>query len=195
MLDDVVDDTEDRTARGSIDLLLRRSGSGDQAAFAELYDAVSARVFGLVKRLLVDRAQAEEVTQEVFLEIWQSAAKFNEQKGNAVSWMLTIAHRRSVDRIRSSQASHDRDLAVGVRDIEAPRDGVSELAELRIEHERVLQALATLSATHREAISLAYYGGLSQSEVAERLSVPLGTVKTRVRDGLARLREALGVTS
>jgi RNA polymerase sigma-70 factor (ECF subfamily) len=112
-----------------------------------------------------------------------------------MSWILTMAHRRAVDRVRSSQSSHDRDEKIGLRDIEADYDSVSETVEIRIEHERVKRAMTQLTALQREAISLAYYGGYSHTEVAALLSVPVGTVKTRLRDGMIRLRDALGVTS
>ena len=164
-------------------------------AFSELYDGVSARLFGLVRRLVVDPAQSEEVTQEVFLEIWQSAARFQPERGSALSWMFTLAHRRAVDRIRSAQASRDRDTRIGIRDLPIDTDVVSEAAELRVENERVQRALTELTDVQRQAVSLAYYSGFSHSEIADELSVPIGTVKTRIRDGMIRLRDALGVTA
>ncbi|WP_312854931.1 ECF RNA polymerase sigma factor SigK [Agromyces agglutinans] len=175
--------------------LLVATATGDRAAFGLLYDETAPRVFGLVRRLLVDAAQAEEVTQEVYLEIWQTAARFDRAKGDAVAWMLTLAHRRAVDRVRAAQASRDRDLRAGVRDLAVPVDEVAETVEVRIEHERVTTALASLSDVQREALALAYYDGCTQSEIADRLHVPLGTVKTRLRDGMIRLREVLGVTT
>ncbi|MDM7891864.1 ECF RNA polymerase sigma factor SigK [Curtobacterium caseinilyticum] len=179
----------------SPDDLLARVATGDQSAFAELYDALSGRVLGLVTRLLKDRAQSEEVTQEVFLEVWQQATRFDRSRGTAASWVLTMAHRRAVDRIRASQASHDRDTKIGIRDLEAGFDQVSESVEIRIEHERVSRALGRLTEFQRQAVQLAYYGGYSHSEMAERLGVPIGTVKTRLRDGMIRLRDEMGVTS
>jgi len=175
--------------------LLLRVADGDQAAFAALYDMLSPRAFGLILRVLVDRSQSEEVLQEVFLEIWQSAARFAPNKGQGRSWVLTIAHRRAVDRVRSSQASTDRDVKAGFRDIGVAHDGVAEEVELRIEGQRVSQALAALPDPQREAITLAYFGGYSQSEIAALVGAPLGTVKTRMRDGLSRLRVEMGVTS
>ena len=109
--------------------------------------------------------------------------------------MLTIAHRRAVDRVRSAQASTDRDVRAGFRDIGVAHDGVAEEVELRIEGERVTEALATLPDPQREAITLAYYGGYSQSEIAALVGAPLGTIKTRMRDGLSRLRVEMGVTT
>ncbi len=179
----------------SPDDLLTRVAAGDQTAFSELYDALSGRVLGLVTRLLKDRAQSEEVTQEVFLEVWQQATRFDRARGTAASWVLTMAHRRAVDRVRASQASHDRDTKIGIRDLEAGFDQVSESVEIRIEHERVSRALGKLTEFQRQAVQLAYYGGYSHSEMAERLGVPIGTVKTRLRDGMIRLRDEMGVTS
>ena len=175
--------------------LLLRVADGDQAAFARLYDMLSPRAFGLILRVLVDRSQSEEVLQEVFLEIWQSAARFAPNKGQGRSWVLTIAHRRAVDRVRSAQASTDRDVRVGFRDMDVAHDGVAEEVELRIEGQRVSEALATLPDPQREAITLAYFGGYSQSEIAALVGAPLGTIKTRMRDGLSRLRAEMGVTS
>jgi RNA polymerase sigma-70 factor, ECF subfamily len=181
--------------RDSPEQRLARIGAGDKHAFAELYDATAPRVFGLIKRLLVDPAQAEEVTQEVYLEIWQTASRYRPERGSAISWMLTMAHRRAVDRIRASQASRDRDAKVGIREYDREYDAVAEHVELSIEGQRVKRALGGLTELQRQAVELAYFGGLSHSEIAARLHVPLGTVKTRIRDGMIRLRDALGVTS
>ncbi|MFS0732218.1 ECF RNA polymerase sigma factor SigK [Microbacterium sp. 1P10UB] len=175
--------------------LLQRVSQGDQGAFARLYDLLSPRVFGLILRVLVDRSQSEEVLQEVFLEVWQSAAKFAPNRGQGRSWILTIAHRRAVDRVRSSQASTDRDVKAGFRDMDVPHDRVAEHVELKIEGRRVVRALATLPEAQREALTLAYYGGYSQSEIAALVGAPLGTIKTRMRDGLTRLRTEMGVTT
>ncbi|HEY8591192.1 MAG TPA: ECF RNA polymerase sigma factor SigK [Naasia sp.] len=191
MQDDVTAQQREATDE---DLLLRVR-SGDQAAFAHLYDRTAARVLGLVRRVLLDVAQSEEVTQEVFLEIWQSSSRFDPNKGSATSWILTMAHRRAIDRVRSSQSGRDRDVRVGVRDFSREYDDVAERAEIRLENERVVRAMDRLSDVQRQAISLAYYEGLTQTEISERLSVPLGTVKTRLRDGMIRLRDELGVTA
>jgi len=177
------------------DQLLARVATGDQAAFGLLYDQMAPRVLGLVKRLLRDHAQSEEVTQEIFLEIWQSATRYDSSKGAAVGWIMTMAHRRAVDRVRASQSSRDRDVKIGIRDFNPVYDNVSQTVETRIEHERVEKAMLRLTELQRQAVSLAYYGGYSHSEVAELLSVPIGTVKTRVRDGMIRLRDELGVAS
>ena len=175
--------------------LLAQVAQGDQAAFAELYDRLAPRVMGLVVRLLRDHAQSEEVTQEIFLEIWQNATRYDRSKGGAATWILTMAHRRAVDRDRSAQAGRDRDTKVGIRDFRPEYVSVSESVEIRIEHERVQRALGRLTELQRQAVQLAYYGGFSHSEVATMLSVPVGTVKTRLRDGMIRLRDELGVAS
>lgn len=196
MLGRVMDATlEPAASDPTLEDLLAATATGDRAAFGALYDRTAARVFGLVRRIVVDPAQAEEVTQDVYLEIWQTAPRFDRDRGSAISWMFTLAHRRAVDRVRSAQSAHDRDLRIGVRDLDVPVDTVSESAEVRIEHERAHEALAGLSEPQRECVMLAYYGGLTQSEIAERLGVPLGTVKTRLRDGMIRLRRLLGVTA
>lgn len=181
--------------RDSNEQLLARVATGDRAAFAELYDATASRLYGLARRLLIDAAQAEEVTQEVYLEIWQTAARYEPSRGSAVGWMLTLAHRRSVDRIRSAQASRDRDLRIGIRDQAREYDQVAEAVEVRIESERVAVALQKLTELQRQAVTLAYFKGLSHTEVASLLHIPVGTVKTRLRDGLIRLRDELGVAT
>jgi RNA polymerase sigma-70 factor, ECF subfamily len=187
--------TPDALAGLSAEDLLGRVAAGDRSAFSELYDRIAPRVFGLVKRLLRDHAQSEEVTQEIFLEIWQSASRYEPNKGGAMSWVLTMTHRRAVDRIRASQASRDRDAKIGIRDWAPETDTVAEHVEITIENERVKSAMQRLTELQRQAVTLAYYGGYSHSEVAEMLSVPIGTVKTRLRDGMIRLRDELGVTS
>lgn len=180
-------------APASLEDLLTAVATGDRAAFAELYDRTAPRVLGLIKRLLIDHSQSEEVAQEVFLEIWQTAVRYQPSKGAAVTWMLTMAHRRAVDRVRSSQSSRDRDVRIGIRDFEPGFDQVSESVEVSVEHERVSKALTRLTELQRQAVRLAYYGGLSHSEIAAKLSIPIGTVKTRLRDGMIRLRDELGV--
>ncbi len=175
--------------------LLGRIAEGDENSFSQFYDQTSSRVFGLVRRLLKDGAQSEEVTQEIFLEVWQNAKRYDQNKGSAATWLLTMAHRRAVDRIRSSQSTRDRDQKIGLRDIETEYDSVSESVEIRVEHERVEQALKRLTELQRQAVTLAYYGGYSHSEVAQMLKVPIGTVKTRLRDGMIRLRDEMGVAS
>lgn len=175
--------------------LLLRVAQGEQAAFSSLYDLIAPRMLGLVRHVLRDHSQSEEVTQEVLLEIWQTATRFDPNKGKAVTWMLTMAHRRAIDRVRSSQSSRDRDTRIGIRDLDREFDSVSENVEIRLEHEMVAKAMTRLTHLQRQAVELAYYGGYSHSEVAAMLSVPIGTVKTRLRDGMIRLREEMGVTT
>lgn len=193
MVIDGFDTPEDGSAGDHAADLLARTAGGDQTAFAQLYDMLSSRVFALILRVLVNRAQSEEVLQEVFLEVWQSAARFAPNRGQGRSWVLAIAHRRAVDRVRSSQASAERDTRVGIRDLGGEHDVVAETVEARIEGERVGTALAALPQAQREALTLAYFGGYSQSEVSAMTGVPLGTIKTRMRDGMHRLRQELGV--
>ncbi|WP_435527530.1 ECF RNA polymerase sigma factor SigK [Microbacterium aurantiacum] len=194
MVIDGVEVPEDGAPVDHVGEMLVRVAAGDQGAFARVYDMLSPRVFGLILRVLVDRSQSEEVLQEVFLEVWQSAARFAPNKGQGRTWVLTIAHRRAVDRVRASQASTDRDVRVGFRDLDVAYDGVAEQAQLRIEGRQVATALKTLPDPQREALTLAYYGGYSQSEIATLVGAPLGTIKTRMRDGLTRLRAEMGVT-
>ncbi|MEV8135972.1 ECF RNA polymerase sigma factor SigK [Microbacterium aurantiacum] len=194
MVIDGVEVPEDGAPVDHVGEMLVRVAAGDQSAFARVYDMLSPRVFGLILRVLVDRSQSEEVLQEVFLEVWQSAARFAPNKGQGRTWVLTIAHRRAVDRVRASQASTDRDVRVGFRDLDVAYDGVAEQAQLRIEGRQVATALKTLPDPQREALTLAYYGGYSQSEIAALVGAPLGTIKTRMRDGLTRLRAEMGVT-
>ncbi|MEO7349758.1 MAG: sigma-70 family RNA polymerase sigma factor [Terrimesophilobacter sp.] len=185
----------DSDAGPSIDELVSRVAAGDQTAFSDLYDGIAPRLLGLIKRVLIDHAQSEEVAQEVFLEIWQTATRFDRSKGSALSWMFTMAHRRAIDRVRSAQSGRDRDVKIGIRDTPTAFDNVSESVEVKIESERVRVAMASLTDLQRQAVTLAYYDGLTQAEVADKLSIPLGTVKTRIRDGMIRLRDELGVAS
>lgn len=171
--------------------LLLAVASGDQQAFSQLYDRVAPRVYGIVRRVLRDRAQSEEVTQEVLVELWRSASRFDAGRGKAGSWIAMLAHRRAIDRVRSEQAARDRDDRIGRRDRERPYDAVAEEIQTRVEHERVRAGLDHLTDLQREAIEMAYFGDHSYREVAEILGTPLGTVKTRVRDGLTRLRQAM----
>lgn len=175
--------------------LLVAVATGDETAFAELYDALSGAVYGLVKRILRDPAQSEEVSQEVLLEVWRTAPRFRPDRGSAKSWILTMAHRRAVDRVRSEQASRERDDRVATGALVPAFDVVSETVANRFEADQVRRALSQLTDLQRQAIELAYYGGLTYREVAQLLDTPLGTIKTRLRDGLIRLRDAIGVDS
>jgi RNA polymerase sigma-70 factor (ECF subfamily) len=178
---------------GGAEGLLRAVGRGDEAAFGRLYDQVAPRVHGLVRRVVRDPAQAEEVTQEVLIEVWRTAARFDATRGSAIGWMLTIAHRRAVDRVRSEQASADRLVKVAASSVDTPYDQVADEASRRMEQQQVRECLDDLTPLQREAITLAYYDGRTYREVADLLSIALPTVKTRMRDGLIRLRDCLGV--
>lgn len=173
--------------------LLRSAARGDSAAFAELYDATAARVHGMVLRVVRDPAQSEEVTQEVFLEIWRQSSRYDAARGSALSWMLTIAHRKAVDRVRSAEAATRRDVAYEHANQSIDHDATAEAAHASLEARRVRQALLTLTDVQREAIELAYFGGYTHTEVAALLDLPVGTAKTRIRDGLIRLRDSIGV--
>lgn len=173
--------------------LLRLSARGDQAAFAQLYDATGARLFGLAVRVVRDPAQAEEVAQEAFLEIWRTAARFDPDKGSPLSWLLTICHRKAVDRVRSAEAATRRDTTYHQHNEVIPHDATAEAAHASLEARRVRGALTELTAVQREALELAYFGGYTHTEVATMLDLPVGTAKTRIRDGLIRLRDAMGV--
>ncbi len=175
-------------------VLLERCGRCDHAAFAELYDRTCARVFGLVLRVLHDPGYAEETTQEVYLQIWRTAANFDPAKGSAVTWLMTLAHRRAVDRVRAEQAHAQREVAYGASTLGNEFDEVTEEVGRRLEQQAVLDGMATLTDTQREAITLAYFGGRTYAEVAAHLGVGLPTVKSRIRDGLTRLKKSLGVT-
>ncbi|WP_431932753.1 ECF RNA polymerase sigma factor SigK [Micromonospora sp. RP3T] len=179
--------------RAETDGLLRAVARGDEVAFERLYDMVSPRVYGLARRVLRDPAQAEEVAQEVLVEVWRTAARFDPAKGSATAWIFTIAHRRAVDRVRSEQSGAERTRRVAAGSAETPYDEVAEEAAARLERQQVRHCLDVLTEMQREAITLAYYGGHSYREVAGLLGTALPTVKTRMRDGLIRLRDCLGV--
>jgi RNA polymerase sigma-70 factor (ECF subfamily) len=174
------------------DDLLRRVARGDEAAFTALYDQVAPRVYGLVLRVVRDPAMAEEVTQEALVEAWRTSARFDPARGSAISWLLTIAHRRAVDRVRSEVAGAARLRKVAT--VDTPYDEVVEQATARIERQQVRRCLGGLTELQRESIMLAYFSGHTYREVAELLETPLPTVKTRMRDGLIRLRDCLGVS-
>jgi RNA polymerase sigma-70 factor, ECF subfamily len=177
-----------------LDKLLGQVAQGDTAAFERLYDEVAGPVYGLAVRILRDSAQAEEIAQEVLIQVWRKAAGFDPSRGGAMTWIMTLAHRRTVDRVRSEQASAAREDQAGRREVPAPADGVAELVLDRLDRQRVRDCLGSLTGAQRESITLAYYDGYTYREVAARIGLPLGTVKSRIRDGLIRLRDCLGVT-
>jgi RNA polymerase sigma-70 factor (ECF subfamily) len=171
--------------------VMQRIAGGDRGAFATFYDATARSVFGIAVRVLRDHAQAEEVAQEVFLEAWTTAARYDASQGSASAWINMIAHRRAVDRVRSSERSAQREQRQATANPEGSEPDVSDIVVARDEGTRVRRALATLPESQRTALALAYYDGRTQREVAELLDVPLGTVKTRMRDALRKLRSAL----
>jgi RNA polymerase sigma-70 factor (ECF subfamily) len=170
---------------------LRLVARGDADAFDVVYDQVAASVFGVVRRVVRDRAQSEEVTQDVLLDVWRNAASFDPARGSAIAWVMTLAHRRAVDRVRSVQKESERERRTAAADI--PYDEVAEAVESSLERERVRRCLGSLTALQRESVTLAYYGGYTYGQVASLLGVPAGTIKTRMRDALIRLRDCLGV--
>jgi RNA polymerase sigma-70 factor (ECF subfamily) len=173
--------------------LLHRCARGDEDAFAQMYDATSARVHGLVLRVVRDPSQAEEVTQEVYLQAWRTSARFDADKGSALSWLMTLAHRRAVDRVRSAEAVSHQDTSYHQAARQTPHDSTAEAVEATVEARRVRSALNQLTDIQREALELAYFGGYTHTEVATMLDLPVGTAKTRIRDGLIRLRDTMGV--
>ncbi|VVJ17697.1 RNA polymerase sigma-70 factor [Amycolatopsis camponoti] len=174
--------------------LLGRVALGDEQAFSLLYDRLAGPIFGTVLQVLRSRPHAEEVTQEVLLEIWRKAAQFDPARAKVTTWALTIAHRRAVDRVRSEQSARDREDRVDLLDVRQPYDDVVETALSTEDHSEVRAAMSALTELQRESLLLAYYHGLTCREVAEKLGVATGTVKTRMRDGMIRLRDALGAT-
>ncbi|MFJ6389354.1 ECF RNA polymerase sigma factor SigK [Streptomyces sp. NPDC091972] len=175
--------------------LVGRVALGDEEAFARVYDTVVGSVLGVVRAVLRDRAQSEEVVQEVLVEVWRTAPRYRPDLGTAINWILTLAHRRAVDRIRSADAAAARDHKAALLDRLPEYDEVAEHVEARLEREQVRRCLRTLTEIQHQAVTLAYYRGLTYRQVAEALALPLGTVKTRLRDGLIRLRDCLGVTA
>lgn len=180
------------TAEGALlDELLEQVATGHRGAFAELYDLTSARVYGMVLRVLRDQGYSEEVTQEAYLQVWRDAGKFNASKGSAMSWLLTIGHRRAVDRVRSESSAADREERYGRVNFAGTVDDLEDDVVARTEAQRARDCLGSLTELQAQAVTLAYYEGLTYREVAQRLTVALPTIKTRIRDGLKRLRGCL----
>jgi RNA polymerase sigma-70 factor, ECF subfamily len=176
-------------AGANIDALLRQVSRGDATAFDQLYDAVSAAVYGLARRVVRDPTRAEDVTQEVFLEVWRKAARFDADKGKAKTWIMTIAHRRAVDAVRRSESNKRNDHQAAPDEVshDEPADAVIAAEE----HSAVRDCLETLTDLQLESVRLAYFNGYTYGEVAALLEKPLPTIKTRMRDGLIRLRDCL----
>lgn len=176
-----------------LDALLRRVAQHDSDAFTALYDATRARVYGMVHRVLRDRGYSEETTHDVYLQVWRTAESYDPASGSALAWLLTLAHRRAVDRVRSEQAASQRDSRYGAATVERDADNVTDAVITGDEHRRVAACLDGLTDIQRECIELAYYQGLTYVQVSERLSANLATVKSRMRDALRGLRTCLGV--
>jgi RNA polymerase sigma-70 factor (ECF subfamily) len=185
-------DPGDQERQADLGDLLTHVARGDQTAFEQVYDEVSGPVYGLALRIVRDPAQSEEVAQEVLVDVWRTASRYEPGRGSAMSWVMMLAHRRAVDRVRSAQASAEREQRAG-REAGPAYDEVAENVQVNLEREQVRRCLSTLTKTQRESITLAYYAGYTYREVGELLKVPLGTIKTRMRDGLIRLRDCLGV--
>ena len=165
---------------------------GDHRAFELVYGELAGPVYGLVRQVLRDPAQSEEIAQEVLLEIWRTASRFDPAKGSPAAWALTIAHRRAVDRVRSENSSLRREERAAA-DLAGKYDDVADVVAATLDGQRVRRCLDGLTELQRESITLAYYGGYSYPQVAQLLGVALGTVKTRIRDGLIRMRDCLEV--
>ncbi|MFZ3565710.1 sigma-70 family RNA polymerase sigma factor [Streptomyces sp. BH097] len=183
------------SAEPDLQELVGRVALGDEDAFASVYDRVMGPVLGTVRAVLRDLAQSEEVAQEILVEVWRTAPRYRTDRGTAINWILTLAHRRAIDRVRSVEAAAARDQKAALLDHMPDFDQVTEQVEARLEREQVRRCLRTLTEIQRQAVTLAYYRGLTYRQVAESLTLPLGTVKTRLRDGLIRLRDCLGVTA
>lgn len=183
--------TTDEILRPTLEHSLTACGRGDTTAFADVYDALASRVFGVALRTLHDPHQAEEVAQEVLLQVWQESPRFDPSRGSARAWAMTLAHRRAVDRVRSASAVRRRDTAHVQEVVEPAHDTTAGAVVASIEAEMVRSALADLSPLQREVIELAYFGGHTHTEVSALLRIPLGTAKSRIRDGLRRLADAL----
>jgi RNA polymerase sigma-70 factor, ECF subfamily len=177
-----------------LDALLRRVAQGDVEAFAAFYDDTRARVFGLVVRVLRDPGYSEETTQDVYLQVWRGASGYNSSAGSPLAWLMTLAHRRAVDRVRSEQAASQRESRYGAANVELPADRVAEAVISSDERRQVTECLGALTDPQRECIQLAYYEGLTYLQVSERLSANLATIKSRMRDAIRGLRNCLGVS-
>jgi RNA polymerase sigma-70 factor, ECF subfamily len=177
-----------------LDTLLRRVAQRDVEAFAAFYDLTRARVFGLVARVLRDPGYSEETTQDVYLQVWNNASSYDPAAGTPLAWLMTLAHRRAVDRVRSEQAATDRESRYGAANVDLPADGVAEAVVHLDERRQVTECLGSLTEAQQECIQLAYYEGLTYVQVSERLAANLATIKSRMRDAIRGLRKCLGVS-
>ncbi|MBV9088423.1 MAG: sigma-70 family RNA polymerase sigma factor [Mycobacteriaceae bacterium] len=180
--------------RSELDALLARVARKDVDAFTQFYDHTRARVYGLVTRVLRDPGYSEETTQDVYLHVWRNAERYNPAAGSALAWLLTLAHRRAIDRVRTEQAATRRESRYGAANTDPPTDVVADSAILGEERRRVAECLRTLTDAQRQCIELAYYDGLTYVQVSERLSANLATIKSRMRAALRGLRHCLGMT-
>jgi RNA polymerase sigma-70 factor (ECF subfamily) len=176
-----------------LDGLLRQVARRDVDAFATFYDRTRARVYGLVTRVLRDPGYSEETTQEIYLQVWRTADTYDPSAGSPLAWLLTLAHRRAVDRVRSEQAASQRESRYGAASVDPPSDHVADSVILSDERRQVADCLGSLTDAQRECIQLAYYDGLTYAQVSERLSANLATIKSRMRDAIRGLRRCLGV--
>jgi RNA polymerase sigma-70 factor, ECF subfamily len=181
--------------RSSPERLLASCASGERAAFQALYREFSPAAYGLALRVLRDEHLAQDALQEAFTQVWTEAVRFDPAHGSARAWIMTLVHRRAVDRVRRDQADRQRGRAWGTGQLDVDHDSVAEIVELRAEHRRVRSALASLTPLQRQALDLAYHRGMTQTQIAAHLDIPLGTVKTRLRDALQRLRREMEGTS
>lgn len=177
--------------RETLESLMLLTQKGDAAAFARLYDHIAPNVLGLSLQILHDQAQAEEVTQEVFIEVWQHAADFDPAKGSAKAWILRRARLRAIDRVRSAIATLKRDDREAFLVASIRKESVEDEALRNVQRHAVRTALEIMGEPHKTAILLAYFGDMTHAELAEATGVPLGTAKTRVRDGLRKLEKIL----
>ena len=172
--------------------LIKQMAAGDQSALATLYDTTSRLVFGLVLRILTDRATAEEVLLDIYTQVWRQAGAYDNKRGAPLAWLMTIARSRAIDRLRSGRnEQQSKEPLDSVGELSATTESPEEATAISERRTLVRSALESLSPEQREVIELAYYSGLSHSEIAARLGQPLGTVKTRTRLGMIKLREVL----
>ena len=181
-----------RFVTSDLDALLGRVARRDVDAFAELYDHTRSRVFGLVTRVLRDPGYSEETTQDIYLQVWRTAESYDPASGSPLAWLMTLAHRRAVDRVRAEQAASQRESRYGVTNFDPPAESVADSVVTLDEQRRVADCLASLTDAQRECVHLAYYDGLTYSQVSQRLTANLATVKSRMREAIKGLRHCLG---